>query len=170
MTKEQLTKRIESIIKDTERLERTVYHMGCSMESFPDAYGFLSGDAVRRAEWLACRLRHVLYDTTLTQKHEYLPRAAEAQGIRFEERDGVFEITLPGIVLDHSKKRPSEFLFDSLHFAMSEYLGKHPVPRYRRCVLCYTLVFDRELPGRVRHLKGGKGDDYWKPQWKSRQT
>lgn len=150
MIREQSIKRIKSIIRDTGRLEEIVRRMGAvDMEYFPAKYGAYHTDAVRRAEWLACRLRHLLYQTTVIRKPEYLLRAAEILGIKFCDRDGVFQITLPGIVFGSNRDRPTEFLYDPLYFALDEYFGSHHLTRYRRCVVCFVQIFDRESCGCV---------------------
>ena len=106
--------------------------------------GDCHADVVRRAEWLTCRLRHLLYQTTSIRKHDYLLRAAETLGIKFCDRDGIFRITLPGIVFGDNRGHPTEFLYDPLHFALYEYFSSHSHARYRRCVVCFVQIFDRE--------------------------
>lgn len=150
MTREQLSKRIDSTIRDANRLEEAVRTLDVTdMERFPAEYQSFSENAAAQAEWLTCRLRHLIYETTAMRKQEYLLRAADAQGIRFHNHDGIFEIILPGISPAPDGRRPSEFLTAPLHAALDDYFRSHAIPRYRRCVLCYTLVFDRALPGRV---------------------
>ena len=146
MTKEQLNKQVKSIIRDVERLEETVRIIeAINPECFPEEYGTYHADAVRRAEWLTCRLRHLLYQSTPIRKNEYLLRAAETLGIKFCNRDGIFQLTLPGIVLSSNRNRPSEFLFDPLEVALFEWLRNHLLTRYHRCVVCFVLFFDREI-------------------------
>ena len=151
MTKEQLNKQVKSIIRDTERLEEAIRIIeAINPERFPEEYGTYHADAVRRAEWLTCRLRHLLYQSALVKKNEYLLRAAETLGIKFYDRDGIFQITLPGIVFDDSRGHPTEFLYDPLHFALYEYFSSHSHARYRRCVVCFVQIFDRESSGCVK--------------------
>lgn len=150
MTKEQLNKQVKSIIRDVERLEETVRIIeAINPERFPEEYGTYHADAVRRAEWLTCRLRHLLYQSTPIRKNEYLLRAAETLGIKFCNRDGIFQLTLPGIVLSSNRNRPSEFLFDPLIAALFEWLRNHLLTQYHRCVVCFVLFFDREICERV---------------------
>ncbi len=146
MTQEQLDKRIKSITRDAERLEETVRAMDTvDIERFPDEYVTCQEEAQRRAEWLACRLRHLLYETTSIRKYKYLLWAAEEMGIKFCEQDGIFKITLPGIAPGNSKKRPSEFLYDPLFFSLEAYCKEHRFSRYRRhCVVSFILTYDQE--------------------------
>ena len=151
MTQEQLIKRIKSIIRDTERLEQTIRALEyVDPKRFPEEYGAYHADAMRRAEWLACRLRHLVYETTSIRKHNYLLRAAETLGIRLCDRDGIFQITLPGIIFGDNRSHPTEFLYDPLYFALDEYFRNHRHTQYRRCVVCFVQIFDRESSGCAR--------------------
>lgn len=151
MTNEKINERIKSVIRDIEQLGTSIRAMGhVDPERFPEEYGVCHADAVRRAEWLACRLRHLLYETTAIRRHEYLPRAAEILGIRFCDRGGIFQITLPGIIFGNNRGCPTEFLYDPLHFALDEYFSSHSYARYRRCVVCFVQIFDRECCGCAR--------------------
>ena len=120
------------------------------LERFPEEYEAYHTDVVRRAEWLACRLRHLLYETALIRKPEYLLRAAEILGIRLCDRDGIFQIALPGIIFGDNRSRPTEFLYDPLYFALEEYFKSHRHTQYRRCVVCFVQIFDRESCGHMR--------------------
>ena len=151
MTKEKINERIKSIIGDTGRLNLWVRVMDdVDPERFPEKYEKYHADVVRRAEWLTCRLRHLLYETTSIRKREYLLQVAEILGIRFCDRDAIFQITLPGIVFDDNRGHPTEFLYDPLHFALEEYVRNYRCHRYRRCVVCFVQIFDRESRGGVR--------------------
>ena len=151
MTQEQLTKRIKSIIGDTGRLVEVIRALEyADPEYFPEEYEECHTDAVRRAEWLTCRLRHLLYETAFIRKPEYLLKAAETLGIRLCDRDGIFQITLPGIIFGDNRGHPSEFLYDPLYFALEKYFRSHRHTQYRRCVVCFVQIFDRESCGCVR--------------------
>ena len=151
MTKEKINERIKSIIGDAGRLELRVRAMGdIDPERFPEEYGRCHADVVRRAEWLTCRLRHLLYETAFIRKPEYLLKAAETLGIKFCDRDGIFQITLPGIVFGDNRGHPTEFLYDPLYFALDEYFRSHRHTQYRRCVVCFVQILDQESCGHMR--------------------
>ena len=151
MTKEKINERIKSIIGDAGRLEIGIRAMDdVDPERFPEEYGRCHADVVRRAEWLTCRLRHLLYETAFIRKPEYLLKAAETLGIKLCDRDGIFQITLPGIIFGDNRSRPTEFLYDPLYFALDEYFKNHCHTQYRRCVVCFVQIFDRESCGCVR--------------------
>lgn len=149
MTKEKLAQRIKSIIGDSERLEKSVRVMSLvDLECFPKEYGVYHAGAQRQAEWLACRLRHLLYETTLIRKSEYLLQAAERLEIQCSYENGIFQITLPGIV-SGGRRRPSEFLFDPLDASLEYYIKHEHSPRYHQCVVCFVHIFDRNVCGRA---------------------
>ena len=149
MNQELLTKQIVSILKDLECLSGTVKTM--STVTFPDAkerYEDLSIRAAQQAEWIAIRLRHLLYDSTSVRAADYMPRAVDALGIAVEEQDGIYKITLPGLAPKRRSRRSDEFLIDPLMFALSQYAEGHAIIRHPHYMVCFVLVYDRTLPTR----------------------
>ena len=97
MEKAILSRRIVSVLADISRLTNVLYALNTmDIQQYPDNYEALSTDAALRAEWIACRLRHLVYATTQTPKDEYLLLAAVMQGMEIRSEDGLVEITLPG--------------------------------------------------------------------------
>lgn len=117
-------------------------------EAYPDNYEILSTDAALRAERIACRLRHLIYSSTSIQKGEYLQSASVAQGISIAYENGVLEVTLPGLLPKRRQRQSSEFLLDTLYFALEQYAKEQPLPHYRNCVVCFAQVYDQTLPTR----------------------
>jgi len=144
-----LSQRITSILSDISRLTNALYALNTTdIQRYPDNYEVLSTDAALRAERIACRLRHLLYATTTVTKDEYLTSAAIMQGIEVKSEDGILEITLPCL---HPKRRPrqsTEYLLDPFTAALSQYAKNNPMPRLRHCVVCFSLVYSKELPER----------------------
>ena len=55
-----------SILDDISRLSNALYAMDTTdIQRYPDNYEILSTDAALRAERIACRLRHLIYSSTL---------------------------------------------------------------------------------------------------------
>ena len=55
------------------RLSNTLYAMdNTNIEQYSDNYEMLSTEAALRGEVIACRLRHLIYETTSIKKPEYL--------------------------------------------------------------------------------------------------
>lgn len=108
----------------------------------------LSTDAALRAERIACRLRHLLYATTSVTRDEYLTSAAVMQGIEIRSEDGILEITLPCLHPKRKQRQSTEYLLDPFTAALSQYTKSNPMPRMRHCVVCFSLVYNRDLPER----------------------
>lgn len=70
-------------------------------------YRNFSAEAAKRVEWAAIRLRHLVYVLTFTSKQDYLPQAADTMGIKIEQREGMYEITLPGLMPKRRSTRVS---------------------------------------------------------------
>ena len=100
---------------------------------------------------IACRLRHLIYETTSIKKPEYLTSAGVVQGISITEKDGVLEVTLPCLLPKKNKKQGSEYLTDPIYYTLSKYAQTHMLPKFRHCVVCFSHVYSRELSSmRVR--------------------
>jgi len=149
MERQIISKRINGILVEISRLSGAlrVLESANPCEQSTD-YAQLSIDAATLGERVTCRLRHIIYANALAPKAEYLQQAADAQGIKIEQRDGIIEVTLPGLLPKRKRRASSEFLLDPLLFAMIEYAETHDIPRYRDCVVCFSNVYSRELPTR----------------------
>lgn len=149
MNRAILSQRISSILDDIQRLNSALFAMNTTdIQRYPDNYETLSTDAALRAEQIACRLRHLIYATTCVSKEEYLPAAAAMMGITIEEQDGVMQITLPGLLPKRKRKPSAEFLLDPFSAALSQYAKAHAMPRYEHCVVCFSSIYNHEVPER----------------------
>ena len=149
MDRKLISRRIGSILDDISRLSNALYAMDTTdIQRYPDNYEILSTDAALRAERIACRLRHLIYSSTSIQKGEYLQSASVAQGISIAYENGVLEVTLPGLLPKRRQRQSSEFLLDTLYFALEQYAKEQPLPHYRNCVVCFAQVYDQTLPTR----------------------
>lgn len=149
MERAVLSQRITSILSDISRLTNALYALNTTdIQRYPDNYEVLSTDAALRAERIACRLRHLLYATTPITKDEYLTSAALIQGIEIKSEDGVLEITLPCLHPKRRQRQSTEYLLDPFTAALGQYAKSHPMPRLRHCVVCFSLVYSKELPER----------------------
>ena len=149
MNKTELSQKIKRIASDVSILASVLCAMdSADPEDYPDNYETLSTDAALRGEQIACQLRHLIYTTTRLQKGEYLISAAAVQGIVIRAQDGVLEITLPCLIPKRKERRGTEFLTDPLYFSLSEYAERHPLPKYRQCVVCFSHIYDCKLPDR----------------------
>lgn len=144
-----LSKRISSILAEITRLTNALNAMNtANIQRYPDNYEVLSTDAALRAERITCRLWHLIYSTTDIKKEEYLTSAAVMQGIDIQCGGEVLEITLPCLLPKRKQKQNTEYLLDPFTAALSQYAKSNPMPRLQHCVICFSHIYDRELPSR----------------------
>lgn len=149
MDQKNLTDRLISISNDIRRLNAVLFAMETTdVSRFPENYGSMSVDAARRAEWIALRLRHLVYALPFTWKRDYLPQAADIMGIKIEQRKGMYEITLPGLMPKRKSGRGTEYLIDPLMAALEQHMKEHDVVRFPHYTVCFVMVYDRSLPER----------------------
>lgn len=147
MDRADLSRRISSILSEVTRLTNALCALNITdIKRYPENYEVLSTDAVHRAERITCRLRHLVYLTTKIKKEDYLVTAADIQGIEIEHTDGILNITLPCLFPRQNQRQNLEYLLDPLIAALSRYTKAHPMPRFRKCMICFSVVYSRELP------------------------
>lgn len=146
MDKNIISQRILQIQEEISKLSSTLYAMNNSdIFKYPDNYEILSTDAALRSETITCRLRHLLYSSTNLKKPKYLISAGIVQDIQIEQKNEIFEITLPCLLPKRKQKQSAEFLIDPVYFTLSNYADTHNMPRFHHCVICFTHVYNRNL-------------------------
>ncbi len=149
MYTETICKRIASISDDVQRLSSVLFTLGgIDIPSHFNEYEKLSIEAAQRAEWIALRLRHLIYIGTLVEKRNYMPRAVDVLGIEVRENEGTYEITLPGLMPKRRSRQGTEYIIDPLMFALEQFVKAHTIKRFPHTTVCFVLVYDRNLPER----------------------
>lgn len=149
MNCEHILKYISDLQGDVSKLSSTLLAMeNADIEKYPDNYAALSTEAALRSEKIACKMRHLIYNSTSIKKQEYLSAARAVQGIRIFERDGVFTIVLPGLIPKRRQRQNSEFLTDTLYATLNQYADSHPLPKFQHCIVCFSHIYDQNLPER----------------------
>ncbi len=149
MKRSVISQRISSILDDIQRLTNALYAMNTTdLQRYPDNYEVLSTDAALRAENITCRLRRLIYSSTTVKKSKYLTSAAAELGIAVCCKDGVFEVTLPGLLPKRKPWQGAEYLLDPLGAALTQYARGHPLPRFQHCVIAFSHIYDRSLSER----------------------
>ncbi len=144
---ETIFKRIASISKDIQRLSGVLFTLGSiDIPHHYDEFEKLSIEAAQRAEWIALRLRHLVY--ILVRKSDYMPKAVDALGIEVRENEGVYELTLPGLMPKRKARQGTEYIIDPLTFALEQFSKTHIIKRFPHTTVCFVLVYDRNLPER----------------------
>lgn len=75
-------------------------------------------------------------------------KVADAQGMRIAEQQGILTITLPGLLPKRRVHTNTAFLHEPLNYMLREYVKQNALPLYRDCVICFSQIYDRELPQR----------------------
>ena len=149
MERQIITKRINAIMDDISRLSNALYAMDTTdIQKYPDNYEILSTDAALRGEKIACQLRRLIYSSTNIPKQKYLNSAGVIHGIKIKHENGIMEITLPCLLPKRKQQRNTEFILDPLHYTLDGYVEKNPMPKFRHCVVCFSHIYNRELPTR----------------------
>ena len=152
MDRAVITDRINRISGDINKLSAALCAIeNTDIEKYPDNYAMLTAEAALRSEQIACRMRHLLYDSTAIKKAAYLASAGTVQGIKIKDEDGVLQITLPCLLPKRKQRQSTEFLIDPLYFTLSQYADNHMLPMYRHCVVCFSHIYSADLPSnRIR--------------------
>ena len=149
MNRAIISQRITSILAEIERLNNALYAMNTTdIQRYPDNYEVLSTDAALRAERIACQMRNLVCPALSPNQAAYLPKAADAQGMRIAEQQGILTITLPGLLPKRRVHTNTAFLHEPLNYMLREYVKQNALPLYRDCMICFSQIYDRELPQR----------------------
>lgn len=149
MTRETLIDRIGKVKADLTRLSHTLDAMEhIDLGTYPDNYEKLSVDAALRGEAVACKLRHLIYESTGVKKAEYLGAARAVQGVRISDENGVLNIFLPCLIPKRRQRKNTEYLTDPLYYALHQYAACRSLPKYRHCVVCFCHIYNRNQPDR----------------------
>lgn len=144
-----IKKRITSISNDVQRLSGVLFTLGdTDIPCHVNEYEKLSIEAAQRAEWIALRLRHLIYAGTLVGKRNYMPKAVDILGIEIQENESIYEITLPGLMPKRKARQGTEYIIDPLMFALEQFVKSHTIKRFPHTTVCFALVYDRNLPER----------------------
>lgn len=146
---ETIKKRITSISNNVQRLSDVLFTLGSiDIPRHVNEYEKLSIKAAQRAEWIALRLRHLIYSGTLVEKRNYMPKAVDVLGIEIREDNSIYELTLPGLMPKRKARQGTEYIIDPLVYALEQFTKVHIVKRFHHTTVCFVLVYDRNLPER----------------------
>lgn len=147
MDKKTIYQRLESVENDVAKLNNTIFAMkNTDIAKYGANYEKLSTDAAVRAERIACRLRNLIRATDFTGKSMYMNEVVNTLGIQVSYEDSILSIILPGLFPKRRIRSSTAFLHDPLHYALKEFFTDHDITPYKECVICFCLVYDRELP------------------------
>lgn len=148
-SKQTIYSRLADIEDGLSKLQNTLFALKLTdTANYPKIYEELSIDAAVRMERLACSMRNIIYAADLAPKETLMERTANAHGISIQASDSQVEITLPGLMPKRSRRGSSAFLTDPLHSFLTQRTKEQALPRFSECVVCFSHVYDRELPMR----------------------
>lgn len=141
--------RLEKLEGELQKLTNTVYAQKVTdIQNYDKNFEELSVSAALRAERIACQMRNLVCPALSPNQAAYLPKAADAQGMRIAEQQGILTITLPGLLPKRRVHTNTAFLHEPLNYMLREYVKQNALPLYRDCVICFSQIYDRELPQR----------------------
>ena len=141
--------RLEKLEGELQKLTNTVYALKVTdIQNYDKNFEELSVSAALRAERIACQMRNLVCPALSPNQAAYLPKAADAQGMRIAEQQGILTITLPGLLPKRRVHTNTAFLHEPLNYMLREYVKQNALPLYRDCVICFSQIYDRELPQR----------------------
>ena len=105
----------------------------------------LSLDGAHQAEALACKMRHLIYQSGQRSRQAYLAGALPSTEVRFTfTRDSAL-LVLPPLLPDRRTAKSREYLSGLVYAALAEASFADTLPQFDRCVLCIVHCL---LPGR----------------------
>ena len=60
----------------------------------------------------------------------------------------IFICIIPGLLPKRRVHTNTAFLHEPLNYMLREYVKQNALPLYRDCVICFSQIYDRELPQR----------------------
>ena len=141
--------RLEKLEDELQKLTNTIFALKTTdIQTYDETFEELSVSAALRAERIACQMRNLVCLAPSPNQIIYLPNAAQALGIQVTEQNGMLNITLPGLLPKRKVHANTAFLHEPLNYVLQEYLRQNALPLYRHCIVCFSQIYDRELPQR----------------------
>lgn len=73
-------------------------------------------------------MRNLVCPALSPNQAAYLPKAADAQGMRIAEQQGILTITLPGLLPKRRVHTNTAFLHEPLNYMLREYVKQNALP------------------------------------------
>ncbi len=136
--------RLQKVEDEIQKLNNTLFALKATdIRIYNENFEELSIQAALRAESIACQMRNLICLASASGKSMYLPNAAKVQGIDIKEQAGILTLTLPGLFPKRNIHTNAAFLHEPLNYILQEYVKQNPLPLYRNCVVCFSLVYDK---------------------------
>lgn len=96
----------------------------------------LSLDGAHQAEALACKMRHLIYQSGEMSRREYLTSALPSTQVNFSFTRDKALLILPPLLPDRRSSKSREYLSGLVYAALADAAMTDPLPQFERCVLC----------------------------------
>jgi len=155
MDRQVLLRKIMSVGDEVRRLQQDIIALqSIDIVNYPENYSSLSQQVAINSEYIALKLRELVYSTTNINWSEMLETVADGQGIIINYDNEIMEITLPCLI-PHRRKKQMGFITAPLYAALENFVStdisvKQPFERFKHCVICITHVYNRTLFGKGR--------------------
>lgn len=141
--------RLQKVEDEIQKLNNNLFALKATdIRIYDKNFEELSTQAALRAERIACQMRNLVCIASASGKSTYLPKAAKAQGIVIKEQAGILTLILPGLFPKRNVHTNVAFLHEPLNYVLQEYVKQNPLPLYRDCVVCFSLIYDSKLSKR----------------------
>ncbi len=87
----------------------------------------------------------IFSDKNLSSIDKHDKQAAAVQGIKISFSNSVLSITMPGLLPKRKLRTNTAFLHEPLNLALQTYVTEHSIPLYKRCVVCFSQIYDQSL-------------------------
>lgn len=146
MMSNEMTRRIAHIRRLITRIEQSIHSMEkLDPELYPNEHLALCTESALLCERVTCLMRNIVYATLGQRRSIYLGHAANTHEIHIFYHEGIFEIHLPVLLPRKQGKLSSQFLFDPLNTALTDFLHSVHVPKFRECTICICHSYDTKL-------------------------
>jgi len=135
---------IAEIINDLSKVQTLLY--SSEFKDCPDEYESLLLKITIQSEKAVCKLRQLIYSSTIVTKRELMKKVSDAHGIEVKYTDGIFTVTLPSLLPKTRKAMNSEFIYDPLYFALEIYCSDIKIEKFRECIVCFTHIYSGKKP------------------------
>ena len=146
MKQQELSRRIQNINRLLGRIEQIIYSLQrLDSDMYPNDYLALCTEAALLSERATCLIRNIVYATSGQRRSMYLGHAASTQEIHIFYHEGIFEVHLPVLLPHKQGKLSSQFLFDPLNTALTDFMLAASMPKFRECTICICHSYDAKI-------------------------
>ena len=108
----------------------------------------LSVSAALRAERIACQMRNLVCPALSPNQAAYLPKVQMHRECGLQNSRGFSPLRFPDCFRNEESTQTLHFSMNRLIICFGSMIKQNALPLYRDCVICFSQIYDRELPQR----------------------